>query len=310
MNIRLERTAVQAEVAELEELLASVPEDDVVGRIGLEARRDELQALLEQLGQREQRTASVALYFGGKPVVGTVGIQAEFAGEMIATYQDLITKVWASADTDLAARGPVPFKRGADLHVTGIVHGSVGFLLEEIDEAGEPLFETPLRQAAAAATDLLLHFADENDRSFEQAIETVSPRVFSSLRSFFEFVHRDEAVLRVVEGEHDRLFDRTAIERAYRRIEASNVDEEMYAAEGELLGVIPIGRRFEFQTAEGIISGKVGLKFSQSYVERVSQEQFAGRRWRALFHRREVQKLGRKTISYVLENLEDLSAQK
>ncbi len=309
MNIRLERLAVQAEVAELDALLASVPEDDLVGRIGLESRRDELRVLLDRLGEREQRTASVALYFGGKPVLGSSAIQAEFAGEAIATYQDLVAKVWASADTDLAARGPIPFKRGAELHVTELVHGSVGFLLEEIDEAGEPLFETPLRKAATTATELLVHFADESERVFEEAIQTVNPRVFASLRDFFGFIHRDEAVLRVVDSENDHVFDRAAIERAYRRLETSSVEEDLYTAEGELLGVIPIGRRFEFQTAGGMISGKVGLKFSESYLERVSKEQFAGRRWRAQLHKREVQKAGRKTVSYVLESLDDLSAE-
>ena len=82
--------------------------------------------------------------------------------------------------------------------------------------------------------------------------------------------------------------------------------------QGKLLGVIPIGRRFEFEpdNATTIVEGKVGEKFSQTYLERISTEQFAGRRWKALLHRRMVTKVGRLPREhYTLLELEEIGNQ-
>jgi hypothetical protein len=68
-------------------------------------------------------------------------------------------------------------------------------------------------------------------------------------------------------------------------------------------------RRFEFQPDDGqkIIEGKVGEKFSQDYLDRITTEQFAGRRWKARFDRRTVVKPGRLPIeSHTLIELDEI----
>ena len=63
---------------------------------------------------------------------------------------------------------------------------------------------------------------------------------------------------------------------------------------GRLLGIVPLHRRVEFQPDDGqVVYGKVSDDFSHSYLERINTEQFAGRRWRALFHRKLVERAGR-----------------
>ena len=108
----------------------------------------------------------------------------------------------------------------------------------------------------------------------------------------------------------DLTFDLGAVERAYERAEHTTIDEEEFSIEGELLGMIPIGRRFEFKRKDDgkIISGKVGLLFSQDYLDRVSKEQLTGLPRRGFFQRREIKKLGRVREVYVLTRLEDISA--
>ena len=99
-----------------------------------------------------------------------------------------------------------------------------------------------------------------------------------------------------MEGTVDARFDRTAVERAWNRLEAAKVDEERYPLEGKLLGIIPLGRRFEFDPdgATQVIKGKVGERFSESYLERMSTEQFAGKRWKATLHCVVVTRQGRE----------------
>jgi hypothetical protein len=310
MSRKLEIEELSADLAALDALLARSSPNDVVGRIGLESRRREIERrLLDLREQGEEKQAAVALYFGGLPVIGSRGIKAEFASEALSSYQDLVSKIWANSETGvLRAMGPIKDKDASQLHITGIAHGSFGFLLEELDEMGSPLFTTPLKQATSQATELIVSFASEREEPFEQALESVSQRVFSSLRDFLKSIHREEAVFRMVEGDSDVTFDHAAVERAYQRAEAYSIDEEIIETEGELLGVIPIGRRFEFKVPSGdVVSGKVGVLFSQSYLERIEREQLVGKSWKARINRKQKRAFGKTTESYTLLELLEIT---
>jgi hypothetical protein len=304
MMKRIELEQIAAELGEIDGLLATLSMDDFAGRLGLEHKRDQLRHRMEELGADEQRAASVALYFGGKPVIGGVGIEVGFGAGIVATYQELVTKVWAIQGGMLAMRGPVPQQEGATLHITSLVHGSFGFLLEELDPQGEPLFPSPLKTATDAVSTLLCSFGSEDEGVFERALEEVSPRVLSSVRAFFRSLHGDEAICRVVSDAAEVLFDAPAVERAYNRVESSDVVEDETAVDGELLGVIPVGRRFEFRAASGeLLRGKIGPDFGESYLARIHEEQLAGRRWRAVVRRRETHRAGNVVESYTLLDL-------
>jgi hypothetical protein len=308
--LKIEREQLVAQLAAVNAMLVSLPTHDYLGRIGFEARRQELQEQIAALGDIVERRAQVALYFGGGPVIGSQGVQATFGTNVMYTFQDLISKVWSTlgTGTPLQQMGPIRDKEASQLHITNVLHGSFGFLLEELDPHGEPMFETPLNRAADWVTNYILSFASEDDDSFSELIQTLNPRVFQSLRVFFNFIHKDNATFRIVEGDVDRKFDRQDIERAWRRAEESNIADEQILVEGRLLGIIPMRRRFELQTADGtVVEGKVAEGFSNTYLENMSTQQFAGRRWRAVLNRRTISKIGRlPTENFTLLELEEL----
>jgi hypothetical protein len=308
MTRKLEREQLSAEVASLEAMLRSLPLNDLVGRIGFESRLEEVRKMFAEIDGKEERQASIALYFGGEPVVGSRGIQAEFGASVVSNYQDVIAKVWATlAGGDVSLRGQIRDKDAAQLHITNLVHGSFGFLLEELDQEGEPLFTSPLKEAADKATEYMLQFADVDEQPFIKLTEEINPRVFTSIRNFLRPIYRDNAVFRLVEGEVDRSFDRQAVERAYNRAEATEIDDQDLTVEGELIGVVPYARRFEFRTYPGneLVSGKVAQSFGQSYLERMHQEQLVGRRWHAVLRRRETKKPGQTSESFTLIDLRE-----
>jgi hypothetical protein len=56
-----------------------------------------------------------------------------------------------------------------------------------------------------------------------------------------------------------------------------------------------------------VIEGKIGEKFGKTYIEKISTQQFAGKRWRAILHKRTVTKVGRSpSDNYTLLELEEL----
>jgi hypothetical protein len=313
MTVKLDRDQLNAEAATLDSLLASMPANDYLGRIGLESRRDEVNEQLAKLGNVEERRAKIALYFGGEPVMGNQGVLAGFGTKAVGSFQDLMSKVWGEAESGQPPNmGPTPDKVASQMHITNLLHGSFGFLLEELDEAGEPLFETALSKAADQVAEYLASFAGENEARFSEVMEEINPRVFQSMREFFTSIYRGRATFRLVEGERDEMFNHAAVERAWQRAEASKVDEDRVTVRGRLLGVIPMRRRFEFEPDGGeiVIDGKVGAKFSESYLERINREQFAGRRWSALMHKRMITKAGRQPVeNYTLLELSEIGGE-
>ncbi len=305
----LELNELLAELTALDTLLATIPATDPVGRIALESRRNQVRSRINQIGEIPENQATVALYFGGSPVIGSRAIRAEFASDALGTFQDVVSKIWFSfSGEDLGERGPVRIDASSQLHITEVVHGSFGFILEEMDDTAA-MFPTPLKSAVHSAASLLSAFADEDEQKFVTIIEDIDPRVFSSVRDFFKRIHKDEAVFTLVEDTLEKRFDKVAVERAYSRAEEANIDEREVALEGELLGVIPIAGRFEFRARSGdVISGKVASTMSESYLQRFEREQLAGRTWRAKLRRREIRRFGRKTESYILLDLSELTA--
>ena len=63
--------ALSSELAQIDALLRRMPAEDVLGRMGLTSRRDEISAELASLREGVNTLASTALYFGGRPVIGS-----------------------------------------------------------------------------------------------------------------------------------------------------------------------------------------------------------------------------------------------
>lgn len=303
----LKSAALSSEIAQIEALLRRLPEEDILGRMGLTSRRDELSAQLSSLQEGIDTLASTALYFGGSPVIGSSAIRADFAAEIISGFKDLVVKVWATSNLhEVGARGPIHNQGEVELHLTGLLHGSMGFLIEEVDVKGQPLFDSPTKLAADKAANLLVDIADAEDEKFQRSIETIHPRVFQSALSFFGSLHRSEATIRVVDSARDVALDRASVDRAYVRLEETKVDEDEDVVEGQLIGLIPYGGRFEFQPRAGrLIRGKVAPTMSESFLQRLQDEQAIGRWFKATVRRRTVTRFGQSNEEFLLMELRD-----
>ena len=77
MLLQLEREFLQADLAQVRTLLSqSPPDEDPIEHFQFTHRAQELEAKLAAMPQAiESAAAGVALFFGGRPVVGSHGIQ-------------------------------------------------------------------------------------------------------------------------------------------------------------------------------------------------------------------------------------------
>lgn len=286
MVTKVHLDALKSEAASVEALLARTNDRDVLSRISLGHRLEELQQEIAEHEDEIETAAGVALIFDGDPVSGSASIDAEFAGKTLQNYQELISKQVAFAAGMLGERGPVPTEAqdAARMHIKALVHGSFGFVLEEA-HADEPnMFDSPVKAAVAQISDLMVDVTAQNLQAFERRLEDIDFRVFNTLKKFVSVIYKAGATMRVAEKNREVNFDLVSLGRAYERLRETDVSEIEEVVEGELLGLVPIQRRFEFRRKDNaeIVKGRVSQILSADYIERLEREGImAGRQWRA-----------------------------
>jgi hypothetical protein len=245
-------------------MLGRLTDEDAVIRMSLQDRKAEIEAELAALPPEEDQHAQAAVFFGGRPVVGSLGIESEFGGRAVGMIQDLVAKQFVQdSATGLAQRGPLPNKAATRLHVTDVLRGSFGFLLEEL-RPQDQLFDSSLKSALDQVTELLSAFAEADEQKFETAIENVDERILSQAREFFSYLSQEGATLRLVAGETDRPFDNDAVARAAKRATTTTILDKDEDIVGQLAGVLPEAHMFEFRCEglRGVIRGKIDRALS------------------------------------------------
>jgi hypothetical protein len=288
----LEKQSLIADRAAVAALLASLPADDMLGRLSFEARLSEIDQRLDALGEAGDHTGSVALIFRGGPVIGAHSVDAEFASDALKGFQDIVSKRIAVEEVgELGQRGPLPIRVRGSLGVANMLRGSVGFLLEE-QSANGALADTAVKRAIDDVTHIIQQTASEDAAGFDDAVQDLDNRLLVSLRGFFKTLDDARAQVRIVESERESELDSLAIHRARERLESTEIEErDDQVVVGELFGVLPDAKRFEMRLADGqIIRGRVASQGAERYLQLIEEEHggIVGRWWRTRMKIREV----------------------
>jgi len=267
------RDFAKADRAAVSGLLKRTTEADILTRLGLESRLRDLDAEIAAQDLEPIETyASAALFFGGRPVVGSVGIEAEFGAGAVSTFQDLVAKVLAKNTAGLGEKGPVANKSEATMHITNIVRGSFGFLLEEV-RAQSQLVDTSLKGAVEETSSLLSTFGEADEEHFQTAVAGADKRILATARTFFELMRQHSATLRMVVGEKEYKFDSDAVGRGAERASGTELEEDEATMEGQLAGVLPGAHQFEFRPVSGgTVKGKVDTSWTAADLERWNRD--------------------------------------
>jgi len=224
---------------------------------------DRVRAELEQeqnrnlLSNAASYSARAQLFFSGKPVVGKRAISLGFATDILGTYQTLISAAYSGRRHGmLGTRGPIPDKSSSLLYLSEMPRGSVGFELIEISEQGY-LDRSPLAEIVLEVGDLI-ESAAQGDQEFADNIAEFDQRVHPALRDFFSVLRKAEVSFRLETTERIYALDLDRIRIAADRTSVDPQEELDIPFSGQLIGFMPIGRRFEFKHESGeIIRGKI-----------------------------------------------------
>ncbi len=294
MPIKLRQEEASAERATIQQLLDQAIEvGDSIGKMQFQRRLNELDDEIRIIGAIHEKTASAALFFSGPRVVGSRGIEADFAGNALDKFQDMVSKRFARREVGaLGARGPVPVRPDSKLMVTGVTRGSFGFVLEEIS-AQEEITNTQLHEVVSDVVDLLSKVSDPLEEVFLEAVADIDSRLLTSTKEFFNTLSTAQAGVRIVEGDRDISLGRDDVQRGRERTQGLEVSErDNIQLSGLLYGLMPDHRRFEFlvDTTEERISGRIATEASRNIGAQVMGGLFnpLGKRWLAEFDLREV----------------------
>ncbi len=287
MNLR-EYRHLQAERNTLASFLAELPEESVIERMSLEARKEKVEQMLASWTPPPREPARACLTFHGKPVVDAHGIFADFGAEAIKAFTDAVAAIGASQRTRLGAYGKLPKREDYRLLITDTALGSFGFELEEVPHYGSSREASPV-EAALKQTMSILKATVGTGETWADAIAGTDPRALKLLRVFLKKLADQDAVCALeFEDEVFRFSDvgqvrqsekrlsqddinkeeRGAVSRVYevsraRQIESrltrEDINEEEQEISGQFQGVLPTRRTFEFlnEITGEVISGEI-----------------------------------------------------
>lgn len=252
---------IVSEISELDNLLATIPEGNVIERMSLESRLESAKTALAELPQKIAPKAR--LTFRGKPVFGSHGIAADFGGKAAGAFSDAFAAVTAGLSEGLRYMGPIPNRDKNQLLITGTAIGSFGFEFE-LPAAESSLFpETEKTQEAMTKIAELFRLAAEgSDDEVAEVVEEIHPRAVKKVHDFLDLLVQQQAWCGLDFA--DRFFryaDYAQIKASCERLKSDNIQEREETYRGEFQGVLPTGRTFEFRLADqnGLIKGKVDL---------------------------------------------------
>ncbi|MCD4484900.1 hypothetical protein LQR31_10485 [Chromobacterium vaccinii] len=296
---KLKLDALKADLSQIDSLLEERTEEiDPIGHFQYASRREDILSEIEKLGQQPETHAEMGIYFGGSPVQGSRGINADFAGKAIDNLQAIVSKRFSSKELGkLATRGRVPMADSSQLLITNTIRGSFGFVLEEAGDNSE-IVDTPLKEVVDEISDLLSRVGAIDENFFEEAISSLDERILVTLKQFFQHLDENGATIRIVQGNRDFILDHQAVSLARARtqeLEISETDDEYRGT----LYLLPNSRRFELCTETGgaplVLSGTV----SQAVIRQLAGQPDLGEDpidprdisqalWRVTLHTRQI----------------------
>ncbi|KAB8051657.1 hypothetical protein GCN78_11590 [Janthinobacterium rivuli] len=247
---KLELDALKADLSSVEALLESrTREDDPIGYFQFAARKTMLEGKIASVDAKMCMHAELGIFFGGGPVQGSRGINADFAGKALEDIQALISKRFSGREIGpLKQRGRLPFHDQSQMIVTDVMRGSFGFVLEEAGDTVE-MVSTPLKDVVDEVSDILSRIGAADEAVFDEAAAQLDERILVTLKQFFQRLDEQGATLRIVQGGRDFMLDRDAVSLARNRIKEMEIIESGKEYVGTLF-LLPESRRFDLISSE------------------------------------------------------------
>ena len=267
MNLH-EYRHLQAERDTLASFLAELPEESVIERMSLEARKEKIEQMIASWTPPSREPVRARLTFRGKPIMDAHGIFADFGAEAIKAFTAAVAAIGTSQKVPLEGHGRLPNRGDYQLLITDTALGSFGFELEEAPHA-KSFSEAPHAdffrgvspvESAIKQTMSILEATVGTDEMLTDAVANADPRALKLLRTFLKKMAAQDAVCTL--EFKDAVFhfsDVGQVRQSESHLSRNHIYEEERKFSGHFRGVLPTQRTFEFLNENNgeVISGKI-----------------------------------------------------
>ena len=274
MNIHNYRFLL-SERGTLKRLINGSPPSDMIGRVSLQYRLKQVEEELAAYEGYSPRLVNARLTFRGKPVVGSRGVNADFATKTVKAFAQSVARIGAGWRAPLPATGPIPDSAEFQLLVTGTATGSFGFQLE--DAAQQPVLEgqvAPVELAIGKVKEIL-EASLKTDEELSETIADTDRRALQSIRRFLKKMADNDAVCALeFQGDEFRFRDVAQVKRSENRLSDDNIREDDVVLGGYFDGFLRKSRGAEFFLAEtdaDFLQESVGTMLSVRVLPRVTE---------------------------------------
>lgn len=265
MTSRSLRESIEVQIIETQKLIDIIGEHPVM-TFSLKQKLAELQAKLEAIpiGYKE---AKVILFFSGKPVLGSEGIDAFFAGKVLPPFQDMISTDFAQRKHGkVGGRGQAKSQKEAQLFITALPRGSFGIELTKLEN--QNLFDDSELADTLVHVTGLIEASAKSDEDFAAAIDETSPRTIKDLKHFLEVVSSEHAGVTIESGGIRCELSEEAARIAFDRVSVMQTEEKEVTIEGVLRGATLDSWRFDFTPNDGKrFSGRISDELTEDDVK-------------------------------------------
>ncbi len=305
MTTRRQREHLKFQLIDNERLQQMVADHPFMSA-SLAARREELEQKLESLpvGEKEPRTV---LFFAGEPVLGSVGIDANFAGQVLVPFQSMVMTDYAHRHHGtVGSRGRRSGESQSRLLLTALPRGSFGLELTKAE--GDELFEDDQLADTLVHVTKLVEAASRSDEDFAAELDDAAPRVIQNLRDFLGVVAKGNAALTLESGDTRCSLSPEVATDAFERVSGTITDDKEIEVPGVFRGVLLDSWRFDFNDENGHkLSGRLDNELSVETVAEWNREYFDRRCVARLLKTTVVFKNGRVRTTYRLLDLHPVS---
>jgi hypothetical protein len=265
------RSFLRTQLLEMDRLTDSAQDDPLLS-FAIASRRKSLEEEMAQAPAEPAKPRTV-LFFAGPPVLGSRGIDAKFAADVIAPFLEMVkTQYSAQKHGRVGARGPRRDESEARLLLTGLPRGSFGLELSQ-PQPEDFIAAAQLSDTLVRLTEVIAAAADTDER-FSVSLDHVSPRVLPRLKDFLGIVASNNASLGVESGELKVELPVNRLEAALERVGSAKTSDREVTLEGTFRGATLDSWRFDFRTdgeAGEVISGRIAQEVEDEAVTAMIQ---------------------------------------
>lgn len=302
MTTRRTRERLTIELLETQKILELLAGDPIMS-FSLQQKEKNLLAALNDLPV-DKKDTKVVLLFNGKPVVGSLGIDASFIGKVTVPFQNMVTAEFAHrVDGKVGKRGPINNQQEAKLFLTALPRGSFGVELSRLS-VGVQNEDDKLSDSLSHVAKLI-ESSSRSDEDFAAELDETTPRTLQGMKDFFKAVSDDDAGVTIETGGIRCELNADAVKQGYERVSGTTTVENEIKVYGILKGILLESWKFDFTEDDGnTITGRLDDNLTEEYVSELLTKYFNKKCRAVLRESKVIFKNGRERLHYILTAIE------